>query len=98
MSSTATPPIPPASPALLTVGEAADYIRRTPKAMYRLRARRVGPPSFKTGHRVMYRLSALDAWLAAQEAADSRSNPALDPTRVAPEPSRAKGRRRSLTA
>jgi hypothetical protein len=75
---------------VLTLSEAADYVRRTPKAMYNLRDRRVGPPSFRQGGRVYYRLDALDAWLAEGEQSDSRSNPVLDPTRRAPQPRRAR--------
>ncbi|MEV7599902.1 helix-turn-helix domain-containing protein [Kitasatospora sp. NPDC089797] len=70
--------------------EAAAYIKRTPRALYCLNDRRQGPPSFRLGGRRMYRLVALKAWLREHEAADSRSNLALDPTRQAPEPRRAK--------
>jgi hypothetical protein len=82
---------------ILNLIEAAEYVRRTPKAMRCLRERRSGPASFKSGGRVMYRLAALDAWLEADEAKDSRSNLTLDPTRQAPEPRRAK-RRQPLAA
>lgn len=75
---------------VLNLIEAAAYVRRTPKAMRKLREYRRGPASFKAGGRVMYRITALDAWLAAEEASDSRSNPALDPTRHAAAPRRAK--------
>ncbi|MCG6499420.1 helix-turn-helix domain-containing protein [Kitasatospora sp. A2-31] len=73
---------------LLTLEEAAAYIGRTPKGLRRLRERRSGPPGFRVEGRVMYRLTALNDYLAACEARDSRSNPALDPTRRAPEPRR----------
>jgi hypothetical protein len=71
---------------VLTLPEAAAYVRRTTKAMRRLREQRRGPDSFKAGGRIYYRVVALDNWLADAEAADSRSNPELDPTQVAPEP------------
>jgi hypothetical protein len=78
---------------VLNLFEAAEYVRRTPKALRSLRERRGGPDSFRAGGRVMYRIAALDAWLAANEAADSRSNRDLDPTQRAAEPRRATGRR-----
>ncbi|WP_224273965.1 helix-turn-helix domain-containing protein [Streptomyces sp. LS1784] len=86
-----------ASSPLLPHDQAAAYIGRTPKALYCLNDRRMGPPSFRLGGRRMYRIVALNEWLAAHEALDSRSNPELDPTRQAPEPRRAK-RRQPLAA
>ncbi|GAA1164418.1 helix-turn-helix domain-containing protein [Kitasatospora gansuensis] len=77
----------PLSP-VLSLEEAAAYIRRTPKALRCLRERRTAPAGFRTGGRVMFRRAELDDWLAKHEAQDSRTNPALDPTRVAPEPRR----------
>ncbi|WP_244502287.1 helix-turn-helix domain-containing protein [Streptomyces oceani] len=58
---------------------AAEYLDISPNTLYVWRHRRQGPPSFRMGGRVMYRISALDDWVAAQEMADSRSNPALNP-------------------
>ncbi|MGV9271480.1 helix-turn-helix domain-containing protein [Kitasatospora sp. NPDC003701] len=75
---------------ILTLEEAAAYIGRSVKGLRGLRERRSGPPGFRAGGRVMYRITALDAWLADHEARDSRSNPALDPTRQAPEALRAR--------
>jgi len=77
---------------VMTLAEAARYVRRSPKALYSLRERRAGPPSFRLAGRIYYRRAALDAWLAEGEARDSRSNPELDPTRRPPE------RRRSRSA
>ncbi|MDP9613688.1 hypothetical protein [Streptomyces demainii] len=34
---------------------------------------------------MMYRITALDAWVEAQEQADSRSNPALNPLAQKPQ-------------
>ncbi|MFJ4799172.1 helix-turn-helix transcriptional regulator [Kitasatospora purpeofusca] len=82
---------------LLTLEEAAAYIGRSTKGLRGLRERRSGPPGFRAGGRVMYRRTALDAWLDAQEAKDSRSNLELDPTRQAPEPRRPR-RRQPLAA
>ncbi|MFP8959301.1 helix-turn-helix transcriptional regulator [Streptomyces nanhaiensis] len=65
--------------AFLTLPKAAEYLGISPNTLYVWRHRRQGPPSFRMGRRVMYRVSALNDWVAAQEQADSRSNPALDP-------------------
>lgn len=77
-------------PVVLDIYGAAAYIGRTVKAMRRMRERRVGPPSFMNFGRVSYRVEELDRHLAANEAADSRSNPDLDPTLKPPEPRRAR--------
>ena len=45
----------------LTIPEAADYMRLSPKRLYNLRAEGKGPKA--TGKR--YALEELDAWLAA---------------------------------
>ncbi|OKI22235.1 hypothetical protein [Streptomyces sp. CB03911] len=82
----------PDSP-VLNLKQAAKYVQRTPKAMYGLRTRRVGPDSFRRQGRIYYYIAVLDAWLAAGAATDSRSNPALDPTRHAAEPRRMSARR-----
>ncbi|MFJ8474234.1 helix-turn-helix domain-containing protein [Kitasatospora sp. NPDC094011] len=83
---------------LLTLEEAAAYIGRSTKGLRGLRERRTGPPGFRAGGRVMFRRTVLDEWLASEEAKDSRSNLALDPTRQAPEPRRAKRRPQPLAA
>ncbi|MEV4739818.1 helix-turn-helix domain-containing protein [Streptomyces sp. NPDC049555] len=69
--------------AVLATDEAATYLGVAPSTLRTWRHRRTGPPSFRIGAKVVYRLTALDAYLAECEVADSRSNPALDP-RVAP--------------
>ncbi|MFD7495298.1 helix-turn-helix transcriptional regulator [Streptomyces sp. NPDC059832] len=65
----------------LSVKDAAAYLGISPHTLYVWRHRRQGPPSFRLGPRgrVMYRRTALDAWVDEQESADSRSNPALSP-------------------
>ncbi len=75
------------SAAFLTVKDAADYLGLSPHTLYVWRHRRQGPPSFRMGPRgrVMYRLETLDAWIRAQEQADSRSNPALNPLNAPPQ-------------
>ncbi|MYS36815.1 MULTISPECIES: AlpA family transcriptional regulator [unclassified Streptomyces] len=65
----------------LNVKDAAVYLGISPHTLYVWRHRRQGPPSFRMGTRgrVMYRRTALDAWVHEQECADSRSNPVLNP-------------------
>lgn len=65
--------------AFLNLNKAAEYLGISPNTLYVWRHRRQGPPSFRMGHRVMYRISALNEWVIAQEQADSRSNTALNP-------------------
>lgn len=80
-------------PVVLDIYGAAEYLGRTVKAMRRMRERRVGPPSFMNFGRVSYRVEELDRVLAENEAADSRSNPDLDPTLKPPEPRRTRASR-----
>ncbi|AWL37104.1 MULTISPECIES: helix-turn-helix transcriptional regulator [Streptomyces] len=70
----------------LSVKDAAAYLGISPHTLYVWRHRRQGPPSFRLGPRgrVMYRRTALDAWVDEQESADSRSNPALSPLSTPP--------------
>lgn len=72
-------PVHESEAAFLNITRAADYLGISPNTLYVWRHRRQGPPSFRMGRRVMYRFSALEAWVQAQEQADSRSNPALNP-------------------
>ncbi|WP_079169531.1 MULTISPECIES: AlpA family transcriptional regulator [unclassified Streptomyces] len=71
----------------LNVKDAAAYLGISPHTLYVWRHRRQGPPSFRMGPRgrVMYRRTALDAWIHEQERADSRSNPALNPLGASPQ-------------
>ncbi|MHC5701896.1 helix-turn-helix transcriptional regulator [Streptomyces tirandamycinicus] len=71
----------------LNVKDAAAYLGISPHTLYVWRHRRQGPPSFRMGPRgrVMYRRTALDAWIHEQERADSRSNPALNPLSAPPQ-------------
>ncbi|MFF2216454.1 helix-turn-helix transcriptional regulator [Streptomyces antibioticus] len=71
--------------AFLNLPKAAEYLGISPNTLYVWRHRRQGPPSFRMGRRVMYRITALDAWVQAQEQADSRSNPALNPLTQKPQ-------------
>ncbi|WP_411129842.1 helix-turn-helix transcriptional regulator [Streptomyces sp. x-19] len=65
--------------AFLNLTKAAEYLGISPNTLYVWRHRRQGPPSFRMGGRVMYRISTLNEWVIAQEQTDSRSNPALSP-------------------
>ncbi|WP_432083003.1 helix-turn-helix domain-containing protein [Streptomyces sp. WAC 04229] len=80
-------PQPSSAPeaAFLNLAKAAEYLGISPNTLYVWRHRRQGPPSFRMGRRVMYRITALDAWVCAQEIADSRSNPALNPKAQKPQ-------------
>jgi hypothetical protein len=61
----------PSSPQLLTLAEAADVLR-TPVATLRYwRHRRVGPPCFRVGRRVVYRRDELDRWITEQRDAEA---------------------------
>ncbi|MGW3646193.1 helix-turn-helix transcriptional regulator [Streptomyces sp. NPDC000878] len=71
--------------AFLTLPKASEYLGISPNTLYVWRHRRQGPPSFRMGRRVMYRITALDTWVRAQERADSRSNPALNPLAQMPQ-------------
>lgn len=71
--------------AFLNLPKAAEYLGISPNTLYVWRHRRQGPPSFRMGRRVMYRITALDAWVQAQEQADSRSNPTLNPLAQKPQ-------------
>ncbi|MEV7205248.1 MULTISPECIES: AlpA family transcriptional regulator [unclassified Streptomyces] len=75
------------SACFLNVKGAAAYLGISPHTLYVWRHRRQGPPSFRMGPRgrVMYRRTALDAWIHEQERADSRSNPALNPLSAPPQ-------------
>ncbi|MGW7522983.1 helix-turn-helix transcriptional regulator [Streptomyces sp. NPDC054783] len=71
--------------AFLNLPKAAEYLGISPNTLYVWRHRRQGPPSFRMGRRVMYRITALDTWVQAQEQADSRSNSALNPLTQKPQ-------------
>lgn len=71
--------------AFLNLPKAAEYLGISPNTLYVWRHRRQGPPSFRMGRRVMYRITTLDAWVRAQEQADSRSNLTLSPLAQKPQ-------------
>lgn len=70
--------------AFLNLTKAAEHLGISPNTLYVWRHRRQGPPSFRMGGRVMYRISALNEWVITQEQADSRSNTALNPVSQKP--------------
>ncbi|GAA3679331.1 helix-turn-helix transcriptional regulator [Streptomyces iranensis] len=80
-------PEPSIEAAFLNAKNAAKYMGISVNTLYIWRHRRQGPPSFRLGPggRVMYRRELLDAWLAEQQEADSRSNAALNPLNKAPQ-------------
>ncbi|MGY5131836.1 helix-turn-helix transcriptional regulator [Streptomyces nigrescens] len=56
--------------AFLNLPQAAEYLGLSPNTLYVWRHRRQGPPSFRMGRRVMYRITALEEWVRTQEPAD----------------------------
>ncbi|MGW2657546.1 helix-turn-helix domain-containing protein [Streptomyces sp. NPDC001478] len=65
--------------------QTAKYLGISPNTLYVWRHRRQGPPSFRMGRRVMYRVSALDKWVRDQERSDARSNATLNPLAQTPQ-------------
>jgi len=49
---------------MLTVLEAADYLRLSTRTLERLRCTGLGPKYVKAGRSVRYQQSALDEWIA----------------------------------
>jgi hypothetical protein len=61
---------PPVTPALLTLDEAATFLR-TPAATLRYwRHLGIGPDGFRLGRRVMYRREDLARWVSERRDAD----------------------------
>jgi excisionase family DNA binding protein len=48
---------------LLTVGELAGYLNVPVATLYAWRHRRQGPPGFKAGRHLRYRLSDVERWI-----------------------------------
>jgi hypothetical protein len=76
----------------LWIEEAADHIGYEVSTLRKWRLKRYGPPSFRAGGRVVYRIDALNQWLAEQEAADPHSNPTLRESWAPVEPRLARSR------
>lgn len=60
---------PGRSPAAVNTSAAAEYLSTTKQTLDTWRYRGEGPPFVKMGRRVVYRLEALDRWLAENEVA-----------------------------
>ncbi|MEV8246994.1 helix-turn-helix domain-containing protein [Streptomyces rochei] len=59
--------------AFLTLPRAAEYLGISPNTLYVWRHRRQGPPSFRMGRRVMYRITARDVPDHGDRGVDLRS-------------------------
>jgi predicted DNA-binding transcriptional regulator AlpA len=55
------------APDLLTTKELATYLRKPVATVRGWRYRKVGPAGFRLGREVVYRRTAVDAWLAERE-------------------------------
>lgn len=55
------------APDLLTTKELAAYLRKPVATVRGWRYRKVGPTGFRLGREVVYRRSAVEAWLAERE-------------------------------
>lgn len=82
-------------PAVLTTRQAAAYLGVAIPTLRTWRHRRRGPKSFRMEGRIVYRRTELDAYVDACEAADSRSNPDLNPLNRPPELTQDRARRRT---
>jgi excisionase family DNA binding protein len=51
---------------LLTIAEAADLLRAPVATLRYWRHRKIGPPSFRLGRRVLYRRDNLRTWIDAK--------------------------------
>jgi predicted DNA-binding transcriptional regulator AlpA len=51
---------------MLNVHEAANYVRLSRRTLERLRVSGLGPKFCKLSHRVLYRKSDLDLWIASR--------------------------------
>lgn len=75
----------------LTVKQLAKRLHLTPNAIYTARSRRRRfPRGFRSGGQVLFPISEVLAYEQANQNADSRFNPDLDPTRV---PAQSRGSR-----
>ncbi|MGH9250759.1 MAG: helix-turn-helix transcriptional regulator [Acidimicrobiales bacterium] len=51
---------------LVSHAEAAAYLGVTPQGLYGMRHKGTGPPGYRVGSRVRYRLGEIDQWLASR--------------------------------
>lgn len=61
---------------LLVTAEVAELVRVPIGTLRYWRHCDEGPASFRLGRRVVYRRDVVERWIAEQEAADPRTNPA----------------------
>lgn len=61
---------------ILTVSQVSDETGVPVGTLRYWRHAEIGPESFKLGRRVVYKRSAVDAWIAAQQLATTRGGPA----------------------
>jgi excisionase family DNA binding protein len=54
-------------PELLSLKELARYLGVPPSTVYYWRNQRTGPPGFRIGKQLRYRVSEVDAWLRQRE-------------------------------
>lgn len=59
------------STAVLTISELADYLGVPVQTLYDLRHHGRGPRGFRVGRELRFRISEIEAWLAAMEEADA---------------------------
>lgn len=52
---------------LLTIGEAADYLRKPVETLRKWRSQGYGPRAAKAGRSLLYRRAEIDRWLQEQE-------------------------------
>lgn len=76
----------PAPAGFMWIEDAAKALGVEVGTLHKWRYRRKGPASFKHAGRVIYRATAIDDYLNGCEAADSHSNPALNPLNRVPQP------------
>lgn len=53
----------PLSHDLMTIQEAADYLRVKPATMRKWAREETGPPQYRAGGIILYRLSEIDKWV-----------------------------------
>lgn len=58
---------------LLSVRELADYLGVATSTLYSWRTRGEGPPGYRVGGQLRFRLSEVDAWIAKAEDGAGRS-------------------------
>jgi excisionase family DNA binding protein len=61
---------------MLTVHEAADYLRLSQRTLERLRTSGLGPKFVKCGRSIRYRLTDLDQWIASPVVGSTSERPA----------------------